>query len=408
MKSPGRSSDFNTALRMANLDFWGVTASPFQLKMQSLADYADFNWRRLPSDASLRESLVLLWRLRNARSTQSIKRFPQPDTALAEYPSVPFYTFDGRQIYYDSTGLALHLDTLESGPAALVPTDPKMAFLCRLIDEAFDEFGLYMAHHNRWVTSAKTNVMASTTVAEFGHMLPFFVRAKFRRTLARRQVGRCPYLFSVAPAEFDCAMPKSLTPPAREGFPATHELLDVAWRRYLDALEHLLSRQPFLLGERFTLADASVFGQLAMNLPDGRAAHIMAERAPTTFRWLRSIAAGEHSRPGDSLCAADNLAPLIACISATFIPLMQQNEAAYLGYLAQGQQRFNEAAFDAGEALYAGQLLGRPFRAVAKTFQVETWRNLRTHWHQLHATERSALVGQYPDLALLVAQQQQI
>jgi glutathione S-transferase len=46
----------------------------------------------------------------------------------------------------------------------------------------------------------------------------------------------------------------------------------MSWRRYLAAMENVLREQPFLLGQRFTLADASAYGQLSMNLVDGRAA----------------------------------------------------------------------------------------------------------------------------------------
>ena len=52
---------------------------------------------------------------------------------------------------------------------------------------------------------------------------------------------------------------------------------------------------------------------------------------------------------------------------------------------AAGETRFNEAAFDAGRALYDGTLLGRPFRSVAKTFQVRVWRDLRAAADMLKA-----------------------
>jgi hypothetical protein len=33
---------------MAQINFWGVTASPYQLKMQALADAAGITWQRAP------------------------------------------------------------------------------------------------------------------------------------------------------------------------------------------------------------------------------------------------------------------------------------------------------------------------------------------------------------------------
>ena len=105
---------------MTTFILWGLTASPYQLKMQSLLDFAGFAWERC-----------------------TVRRFPAMASGLDEYPSVPFYTEDKRQFYYDSTSLAHYLDQHAARNAApLTPPDPTLAFICQLIDEAFDEFGL--------------------------------------------------------------------------------------------------------------------------------------------------------------------------------------------------------------------------------------------------------------------------
>lgn len=383
---------------MTNLVFWGLTASPYQLKMQSLADYAEVPWQRFPDQANPRQGIAMLMRLRLARTFHTVKRLPQRIRGMDEYPVVPYYTFDGKQFYYDSSGLALHLDSMELSCAPLIPEEPAAGFLCRLIDEAFDEFGLYMVHHNRWVTSARTNVMATMTVREMNGVLPPFSRKRMAHRLAQRQVRRCPYLFSVAPAGYECGMPKALTPPSREGFPPTHELLDSAWRRHLAAMEYALGQQSFLLGERFTLADASAYGQLGMNLVDGVAAELLQELAPRTYRWLCMIRDGEHRGSDGELATTDALEPLLQCIAETFIPLMRQNEVAYEGAVAQGQRIFNEAAFERNEALYDGSLMGLPFRSVVKSFQVVTWRELRQQWQALENSVRQELALQFPQL----------
>jgi glutathione S-transferase len=317
---------------------------------------------------------------------------------MDEYPAVPYYTLDGNTLYYDSSGLALHLDSLGLAAQALLPESAAERFLCRLIDEAFDEFGLYMVHHNRWIRSASTNVMGAMTARELGHWLPAPVRRGIGRRLARRQVRRCPYLFSVAPPGYECGMPQVLTPPSREGFPSTHTLLDTAWRRYLAAMEQILGHQPFLLGERFTLADASAYGQLGMNLVDGRAAELLQEHAPRTFQWLCMIREGEHRGSSGKVGSPDILTPLLECIAETFIPLMQQNEAAYKESVARGQRLFNEAAFDRGEALYEGKLMGMPFRSVVKSFQVLSWRELGGQWRALDCGVRQDLAAKFSPL----------
>jgi len=383
---------------MTALIFWGVTASPYQLKMQALADQAGLHWARWPDQGTLAGALRTPFRLYRARRTHSIERFPQHTPGLDEYPAVPYYSLDGRHFYYDSSGLAGHLDQLGVSPLPLVPDQADLRFICQLIDEAFDEFGLYMVHHNRWVTSAATNCMGEVTSREMRKLLPPGIRQIFARRIARRQVRRCPYLFSVAPSGFDAAVPARLTPPARAGFPPTHNILDRAWRRYLAAMETALQHQPFLLGQRFTLADASAYGQLGMNLIDGKAAQLLQEIAPMTFKWLCMIRDGGHRNSAGELALSEQLIPLLEIIGETFMPLMQQNASAYRRFSNQGQSRFNEDAFDRGEALYNGELMGEPFRAVAKSFQVPVWQTVCHSWHALSEEDKDKLSLSYAAL----------
>jgi glutathione S-transferase len=377
---------------MAKFILWGLTASPFQLKMQALLDFAGHAWERWPEQAGRIAAASMAVRLDVAKRRGRVKRFPAMSPELDEYPAVPFYTEDGRSFHYDSSSLARHLDQHPARHRArLIPEDPRLAFICQLIDEAFDEFGLYMVHHMRWVGSARTTPMGAMTAREFRPLLPPGLAPLVARNLYRRQSARCPYLFSVAPEGFEAGVDAERTPPSRADFPPTHELLDLAWHGYLAAMEQLLAVQPYLLGERFTLADASAYGQLGMNLVDPEAAALLQTLAPRTYRWLCAVRDGEHGAARGELALTPALLPLLRMISQTFIPLMQQNEAAYERALAAGETLFNEAAFLRHRALYNGRLLDFPFRAVVKTFQVRVWRELRASWWALAAADRDYL-----------------
>ena len=382
---------------MAEFILWGLTASPYQLKMQSLLDYTGHRWQRWPQQGGRWAVLTMARRLQIAKKRGTVRRFPQNPNELDEYPGVPYYTRDGKCFYYDSSSLALHLDqhTDRQNPA-LVPDDPVLAFLCRLIDEAFDEFGLYMVHHMRWVGSARSTPMGEMTAREMRPLLPPGAAALVARHLYRRQSRRCPYLFSVAPQGIDLGVAPGRTPPPRSGFPPTHELLESAWRDYLAAMEEVLAQRPYLLGERFSLADASAYGQLGMNLVDGDATRLLQELAPRTYRWLRNIEAGRHAGGEGELTPTEYLQPLLRAIDSTFIPLMVQNSAAYDEALARGETVFNEAAFDRHRALYDGELMGWPFRAVVKTFQVSVWRELSRQWLAIGGADRETLLSVLP------------
>lgn len=377
---------------MKKFVLWGVGASPYQLKMQSLLDFTGHDWERWPQQAGRRSGLSMALRLAVAKHRGKIQRFPAMSAEFDEYPAVPFYTSNGTSFYYDSSSMAYQLDQdPQRQTSLLIPQDPKLAFICQLIDEAFDEFGLYMVHHMRWVGSAQTTPMGQMTAQEFRRLLPPGGISLLARRLYRRQVARCPYLFSVAPRGYDAGVAKDRTPPSRLGFPPTHALLDEAWRRYLAAMEHLLSNQPYLLGGRFTLADASVYGQLGMNLVDPQAIAQLELLAPRTFRWLCAIREGRQNEGCGDLALTPSLEPLLRIIMSTFGMLMRQNEKAYEHAVADGETVFNEAAFDRHHALYDGHLLGYPFRAVAKTFQVRVWRELKESWQALEAQDRESL-----------------
>jgi glutathione S-transferase len=320
-----------------------------------------------------------------------------PRDALDEYPLVPFLFGDDGSNLYDSTAIAEWLDDHHGTDSRrLIPRHPVCEFVGRLIDDHFDEFGLYVAHHHRWVTSAKDNDAGQRVADEMVRALPAWGRRRFASWFAQRQVRRLPYLFSVASEGYAVeGLPQGLTPPSRTGFPETHTLLDQSFERSLDLVEHVLRERPFLFGSRFTLADASVYGELGMNTSDPSAERVIRTRAPIVREWLETIHSqaasvfedGEEPVPGD----IQVLAPLLEEIAGIHIPLMEQNERAYERCKAAGQSRFNESAFNRGEALYDGELLGRPFRSVVKTFQVKAWRVLKARYLGLQASDRGAL-----------------
>jgi hypothetical protein len=382
---------------VTNVRFEGVIASPFQLKMQALADYAQCEWQRWPDQAP---SVVAAWRnqlaLQLAKRRGTVERYPERHTHLDEYPGVPYYQIDDGPFYYDSSSFAYHLDALEGSGQPLIPIESELNFMAHLIDEAFDEFGLYIVHHMRWAGTARTTTMPEITARELRKIYPRLLHKKILSHLPERQSRRCPYLFSVAPEGFDLGLPSKQTPPAMPGFPETHNLLNHGWRAYLAAMESLLHQQPYLLGERFTLADASAYGQLSMNLIDGAPADLLHELAPKTFDWLCAIRDGKHRGANGQLYLSNALKPLLEIIGKTFVPLMQQNAVAYEQAIKDGETLFNEAAFDRGRALYNGELMGYPFRAVVKTFQVRVWYELKVRWQGLTAGSRDSLQAYVP------------
>jgi hypothetical protein len=210
---------------MKKFILWGLGASPYQLKMQSLLDFTGHDWERWPQQAGRRAGLSMALRLAVAKHRGKIQRFPAMSAEFDEYPAVPFHTSNGTSFYYDSSSMAYQLELL----------------------------------------------------------------------------------------------------------------------------------------------------------------------APRIFRWLCAIRGGRQNEGCGDLALTPSLEPLLRIIMSTFGVLMQQNEKAYEQAAADGETVFNEAAFDRHRALYDGHLLGYPFRAVAKTFQVRVWRELKESWQAHEAQDRESL-----------------
>jgi glutathione S-transferase len=315
-----------------------------------------------------------------------------------EFPAVPFLFGPDGENLYDSTAIAAWLDRRLDPDRRTHPLEPDASFVAHLIDDYADEIGLYIVHHNRWVLSAADNDAGARLGREF-RFLSGPLHPLFGRWFAARQTRRLPYLFSVAPERFRIGgLRPARQPPSRAGFPPTHAFLDEAFARLLRVLEPLLAARPFVLGERFTLADAALYGQLGMNLSDPSANGRIRQAAPHLHAWLGRLHRGDESlldRAGPLRIDAD-LSPLLAEICRTHVPLMRQNLAACERWKAKGERRFNERAFDEGRALYDGEIDGHPFRAVAKSFQARGWRERLSEWRALSDAMRGRIDALLP------------
>lgn len=376
---------------------WGSALSPFHLKLMAMCRHAGLPFRVLPGDRSRLENIRYMRRREQLVRGRLPLTWPQKDP-LDEFPLVPYLFGPAGENLYDSSAIADWLDT--RAPVArprgeLVPRDDAAAaFVVHLIDEYADEFCLYLIHHQRWTVSALDNRAGTLVAGEF-RLGPF--EPLMARWFSRRQTRRLPYLFSVAPAGFHIdGLPPGRQPPSLPGFPPTHALLEQAFDRLLDALEPIFSRRRSLLGRRFTLADASLFGELGVHsLADPTTDARIGRQAPHLQAWLAGIHAGEFA--GGSTRAEwqldDTLRPLLAEIARTYVPLMQQNAAAWERLAAAGETCFNERGFDRGRGLYDGTLDGQPFRAAVRTFQVKSWRVLCERWRALDPGSRARIRG---------------
>ncbi len=366
---------------MAKFRLMTSQLSPFSLKIQSCLAYTGHSYECLPAEGGKLQNMLAAMKVEIAKRRGRVYKYPRM-TALDEYPGVPFLIEPKGRVQYDSSAISKWLDT-QPNPKQdrkLWPKDPALAFVAQFIDEAMDDFGINIAHHMRWLHSAQTNTAGSRLFKEFSGF-PFFALKKgFPAWFSKRQVKRLPYLLGMPAQDFQQDGPNYLKAPIKKGWPATHELLDTCWGEYITGLEAVLSKQAYLLGARFTIADASVYGMFGILLDDPAADQDMFKRTPVLHNWLIKIKNNQHVNHmgAGELRLSEHLKPLLSTMVKTFVPLMQQNEAAYISHMMQGETLFNEAALREG-------------------ITVQVWRDLLQSWQDLPTKDsqqlRSYLAG---------------
>ncbi|MEX6723262.1 glutathione S-transferase family protein [Parapedomonas caeni] len=228
----------------------------------------------------------------------------------------------------DSTDIALRLD--EAFPdTALLPDDPALAVVVRLLDDWADEWLIRPAVH--WRAS---------------HAKP---RAELCQAIARNLMGFTQA--SALPAEVADKLPRiaeKLEPffagigrVNRAGPEHEDEIVDLLSRAF-DLLAMHLARQPCLLGERVSLADFALYGMLEGQLLfDSAPRSLITERWPAIVAYverLRTVRAGVGAWPaGESL--PRSLLGLLRYIAEDFHGFLAANAEA----VAAGA---NEASWD--------------------------------------------------------------
>lgn len=390
----------------------GSELSPFHLKIAAMLRFKGISYKEYPSEGGALDNLLIQLRLKRLKLGLATLTYPQ-FSDLDEFPLVPFLFGPNGENLYDSSAIAHWLDEHafahggRQDATALVNRNDHadQNFLLQLIDDYFDEFGLYMVHHARWKMSATDNNAGQRLAAEMP-MITAPIRPFIANFFSARQVRRCPYLFSVAPEGFhiDGIREDRIVRPHQD-FPATHGVLEESYLNILQALEPIFASRNYLLGASFTLADASLYGQLGMNLTDPSAANFIESHAPSLYRWLLAIHRGDFPRSSQKQLTNETadlqdplLKPLLAEIVRIYYPLMRQNEAAYHQHKQAGETLFNEAAFWQGRGIFSGNLDGHEFKSVVKTFQVKVWRNLKDKWQALPTDSKAVLLQCFPNL----------
>jgi len=258
----------------------------------------------------------------------------------------------------DSTPFLLGL---EGEGRALVPSDPKLRFVCLLIEDMADEWFMKAMFHYRWFYAEDAEWCANWLMFD---TLPNAGREgveKAAASIRARQISRM--------ALVGCT-------------PETAPVIEASWKRTNTALEAMATGPTrFLFGDRISLADIALYGQLKVMSVDPTPMAWLRKETPYLYRWLdhaddASGLDGEWLEAGAAI-AAEPVKALLAQAGDTYLPFLKANAAALL----KGAETF--------ELLLEGQ---RYAQGVFK-YQAKCLETLRAEWKALSTDDQDVLIG---------------
>lgn len=223
---------------------------------------------------------------------------------------------DGRWMS-DSTEILYQLENEKPGHP-IMPKDPVVGFIAKLIEDYGDEWLWRSAMHYRWSYKYSRELISGVLVDEVTQ----HVRAP--RFLKRRRITNRQLVHYVK----------------RDGVnAATWNHVEQGYFRALDNMGAMLADRPFLLGDAPSLADFGMMGPMFRHFgQDPDPSEIMRSRTPLVFEWVArmwNLTMGK--KPKFIAAVPDDAVPMLKEICETHLEQLTANADAY----AARQKRFD-------------------------------------------------------------------
>jgi len=277
-----------------------------------------------------------------------LRRQVKQSTGAAQLPALQLPLPDGRWMT-DTTPIIEWLEERIPEPA-VIPHDPLLGFVSRLVEDYAEEWLWRPAMHFRWSYPADRVLLSRRIVAEMTGEIP--LPAFVKRALIRRR-QRHAYV-------------------QRDG--VCRETWDHVEGIYLKMLAHLeavFAKRSFLLGARPTLADFGYFASIFRHFSqDPTPAEIMRRRAPAVFAWQARL---WNAR------ASTTRGEILSGVPEDLDPIFSEIGSAYLPYLCA-----NASAWKAGRRRHDARIQGVHYRDLpVSQYRVWCLERLRAHYQAL-------------------------
>ena len=318
----------------------GAPGSPYTRKMRALLRYRHVPYRML------------------LQMSKEAGKLPQPKVPLL--PTFYLPDASGKEVpVTDSTPLIRRFEAELEG-RGVVPSDPVLAFLDRLLEDYADEWLTKCMFHYRWYHEA--DATKARRVLPHWAMIDVTDEqiAPLQKMIGERQIERLSVVGSND---------------------VTAEVIEESYLRFVRAFDAHLQRSRFLFGKRPASSDFAAFGQLTcLVLFDPTPAAVTLEKSPRICAWVEVLEDLSGLEPAEDGCITrdaipDTLRALLAEVGRVHAPFLLANADA----LERGAEQV-ETTID-----------GRPWVQKPFPYQRKCLRWLREAHAALAADDRAAV-----------------
>ncbi len=275
------------------LRFKGAPGSPYTRKMLAYLRYRHIRYEFLIGDQATDLGL------------------PRPKVELLPTFFLPNSDGDVEAVV-DSTPLIRRFESEFEGRAAL-PEDPALNFINYLIEDYADEWLTKAMFHYRWYYDADIKKAGNILPLWRQMQVPDETHQKMAAYVADRQISR---LYVVGSND------------------TTAPVIEASYGRFLDIMNALLMRQPFVFGHRPSSADFGIYAQLTQLAKfDPTPAAICLRDTPRVYAWVDIVddLSGDSADPDGWLSINETraaLGDLLGEIGRVYTPALLANAAA--------------------------------------------------------------------------------
>ncbi len=301
---------------------FGAETSAYSTKMRSYLKY-----KSVPFD----------WVPRTQETEDELKR-------VSRFATLPVLVTASGFAVHDTTPLIEALEADSPEPSA-TPADPTLGFLACVLEEYADAWLAKTVFHYRWTRKKDQRLAAQRTIDDYYTVTPPADR-KAAEDLAIETMG---------------AQLKTMQLDGELG-----DALEKSFKRFVKLLDEHLKKHLFIFGERPSIADFAIAGQLIQMMKDPTPAKIIEKDGAFVAKWCEFMTAPTASGPFAAFeDLKDTLAPIFADdLGLFFLPWAAENLESSLA----GAETFTVTLGKDAVALTPLRSAARSFRELRRKF----------------------------------------